>query len=104
MLCTWPAVLTVPFSCGQDPHEKDTGRIVLLKKSCHFQLASSQPAFLFLQFFALSGFPCPSLMNPSDHFLRTINKDFDKVSTSHNFKRDLHNPARFSLTQYLTSI
>ncbi|KAI4966352.1 hypothetical protein ZWY2020_041210 [Hordeum vulgare] len=29
------------------------------------------------QFFALSGFPCPSLMNPSDHFLRTINKDFD---------------------------
>jgi hypothetical protein len=31
-----------------------------------------------LQFFALSGFPCPSLMNPSDHFLRTINKDFDK--------------------------
>uniref|UniRef100_A0A0E0M2B6 ABC transporter domain-containing protein n=1 Tax=Oryza punctata TaxID=4537 RepID=A0A0E0M2B6_ORYPU len=30
------------------------------------------------QFFARSGFPCPSLMNPSDHFLRTINKDFDK--------------------------
>ncbi|TVU46245.1 hypothetical protein EJB05_05770, partial [Eragrostis curvula] len=29
------------------------------------------------QFFALSGFPCPSLMNPSDHFLRTVNKDFD---------------------------
>uniref|UniRef100_A0A453L1G5 ABC transporter family G domain-containing protein n=1 Tax=Aegilops tauschii subsp. strangulata TaxID=200361 RepID=A0A453L1G5_AEGTS len=31
------------------------------------------------QFFALNGFPCPSLMNPSDHFLRTINKDFDNV-------------------------
>ncbi|XP_040383273.1 LOW QUALITY PROTEIN: ABC transporter G family member 1-like [Oryza brachyantha] len=30
------------------------------------------------QFFSMSGFPCPSLMNPSDHFLRTINKDFDK--------------------------
>lgn len=41
----------------------------------------------FFQFFALSGFPCPSLMNPSDHFLRTINKDFDKVSTSYDFKR-----------------
>ncbi|RLM84561.1 ABC transporter G family member 11 [Panicum miliaceum] len=36
------------------------------------------PAAETSQFFALSGFPCPSLMNPSDHFLRTINKDFDK--------------------------
>ncbi|XP_041015442.1 ABC transporter G family member 1-like [Juglans microcarpa x Juglans regia] len=30
------------------------------------------------QFFALSGFPCPTLQNPSDHFLKTINKDFEK--------------------------
>ncbi|KAJ4724608.1 ABC transporter G family member 11-like [Melia azedarach] len=30
------------------------------------------------QFFASSGFPCPSLRNPSDHYLRTINKDFDE--------------------------
>ncbi|GJM87805.1 hypothetical protein PR202_ga03798 [Eleusine coracana subsp. coracana] len=30
------------------------------------------------QFFTANGFPCPSLMNPSDHFLRTINKDFEK--------------------------
>ncbi|GJN13592.1 hypothetical protein PR202_gb00313 [Eleusine coracana subsp. coracana] len=30
------------------------------------------------QFFTANGFPCPSLMNPSDHFLRTVNKDFDK--------------------------
>lgn len=29
------------------------------------------------QFFASNGFPCPTLMNPSDHYLRTINKDFD---------------------------
>ncbi|EAZ45082.1 hypothetical protein OsJ_29720 [Oryza sativa Japonica Group] len=36
------------------------------------------PAAETAQFSALSGFPCPSLMNPSDHFLRTINKDFDK--------------------------
>ncbi|XP_010030452.2 ABC transporter G family member 1-like [Eucalyptus grandis] len=28
------------------------------------------------QFFASNGFPCPTLTNPSDHYLRTINKDF----------------------------
>ncbi|KAF8411433.1 hypothetical protein HHK36_003982 [Tetracentron sinense] len=29
------------------------------------------------EFYALNGFPCPTLRNPSDHYLRTINKDFD---------------------------
>ncbi|XP_010030453.2 LOW QUALITY PROTEIN: ABC transporter G family member 1 [Eucalyptus grandis] len=29
------------------------------------------------QFFTSNGFPCPTLRNPSDHYLRTINKDFD---------------------------
>ncbi|KAF8409403.1 hypothetical protein HHK36_005479 [Tetracentron sinense] len=35
------------------------------------------PASAANTFFALHGFPCPSLRNPSDHYLRTINKDFD---------------------------
>lgn len=30
-----------------------------------------------VKFFASNGFPCPYLRNPSDHYLRTINKDFD---------------------------
>ncbi|KAH9712935.1 hypothetical protein KPL71_020187 [Citrus sinensis] len=30
------------------------------------------------QLFASNGFPCPSLRNPSDHYLRTINKDFEE--------------------------
>ncbi|URE02914.1 ABC-2 type transporter, partial [Musa troglodytarum] len=30
------------------------------------------------EFFASNGFPCSPLRNPSDHYLRTINKDFDK--------------------------
>ncbi|KAM0888739.1 hypothetical protein ACQ4PT_028158 [Festuca glaucescens] len=30
------------------------------------------------EFFTQTGFPCPNLRNPSDHFLRTINKDFDE--------------------------
>nr|DAD41064.1 TPA_asm: hypothetical protein HUJ06_015387 [Nelumbo nucifera] len=35
------------------------------------------PASEATEFFAVNGFPCPSLRNPSDHYLRTINKDFD---------------------------
>ncbi|KAK4785584.1 hypothetical protein SAY86_002273 [Trapa natans] len=33
-------------------------------------------------FFAEAGFPCPSLRNPSDHFLRCVNADFDKVKST----------------------
>ncbi|KAG9459613.1 hypothetical protein H6P81_004121 [Aristolochia fimbriata] len=32
-----------------------------------------------VEFFAEAGFPCPSRRNPSDHFLRCINSDFDRV-------------------------
>ncbi|KAL6220109.1 hypothetical protein ACLB2K_007866 [Fragaria x ananassa] len=35
------------------------------------------PASQAEEFFSLNGFPCPTLRNPSDHYLRTINKDFD---------------------------
>ncbi|CAL5213627.1 unnamed protein product [Lathyrus oleraceus] len=36
------------------------------------------PASAASEFFALNGFPCPPLQNPSDHLLKTINKDFDQ--------------------------
>ncbi|XP_027347919.1 ABC transporter G family member 11-like [Abrus precatorius] len=36
------------------------------------------PASAAREFFASNGFPCPALMNPSDHLLKTINKDFDQ--------------------------
>ncbi|XP_038719475.1 ABC transporter G family member 1-like [Tripterygium wilfordii] len=35
------------------------------------------PVSMAEQFFDSNGFPCPKLRNPSDHYLRTINKDFD---------------------------
>ncbi|XP_020244703.1 ABC transporter G family member 11-like [Asparagus officinalis] len=38
----------------------------------------NQISFLFFQFFASNGFPCPALTHSSDHYLKTINKDFDK--------------------------
>ncbi|XP_020254560.1 ABC transporter G family member 12-like [Asparagus officinalis] len=34
------------------------------------------------KFFAEVGFPCPSRRNPSDHFLRCINSDFDQVNAT----------------------
>lgn len=37
---------------------------------------------IYVQFFAQAGFPCPALRNPSDHFLRCINSDFDKVKAT----------------------
>ncbi|KAI3449994.1 hypothetical protein Pfo_006659 [Paulownia fortunei] len=35
-----------------------------------------------IKFFAEAGFPCPSRRNPSDHFLRCINSDFDIVTAT----------------------
>ncbi|KAF2312079.1 hypothetical protein GH714_027991 [Hevea brasiliensis] len=35
-----------------------------------------------VEFFAEAGFPCPRKRNPSDHFLRCINSDFDAVTTT----------------------
>lgn len=32
-----------------------------------------------MQFFELAGYPCPPLRNASDHYLQTINADFDRV-------------------------
>ncbi|MCL7041033.1 hypothetical protein MKW94_014912 [Papaver nudicaule] len=42
------------------------------------------PASTTNEFFGLNGFPCPTMRNPPDHYLRTINKDFDNVSLVDN--------------------
>ncbi|KAF4396204.1 hypothetical protein G4B88_020841 [Cannabis sativa] len=38
-------------------------------------------AKLAVKFFAEAGFPCPTRANPTDHFLRCVNSDFDNIST-----------------------
>ncbi|XP_043696166.1 ABC transporter G family member 1-like [Telopea speciosissima] len=39
------------------------------------------------EFFALNGFPCPAQRNPSDHYLKTINKDFyEDIEQGHGEK------------------
>ncbi|KAK6141685.1 hypothetical protein DH2020_024578 [Rehmannia glutinosa] len=35
-----------------------------------------------VEFFAAAGFPCPERRNPSDHFLRCVNSDFDDVTNT----------------------
>ncbi|CAN6172068.1 unnamed protein product [Urochloa humidicola] len=38
------------------------------------------PAANAAEFFTSNGYPCPPMRNPSDHFLRTINRDFEMES------------------------
>ncbi|KAL8547851.1 hypothetical protein ACS0TY_007247 [Phlomoides rotata] len=54
-------------------------RLYLLSagKTVYFGQASQA-----IEFFADAGFPCPALRNPSDHFLRCINSDFDRVKAT----------------------
>ncbi|CAI9285292.1 unnamed protein product [Lactuca saligna] len=42
----------------------------------------SGPTFAANKFFAVNGFPCPDLQNPADHYLMTINVDFDEGTVS----------------------
>ncbi|XP_004505644.1 ABC transporter G family member 15-like [Cicer arietinum] len=43
-----------------------------------------------IEFFAEAGFPCPHKRNPSDHFLRCINSDFDVVTATLKGSQRIH--------------
>lgn len=43
-----------------------------------------------IEFFSEAGFPCPRKRNPSDHFLRCINSDFDKVTATLKGSQRIH--------------
>ncbi|KAK7312170.1 hypothetical protein VNO77_35838 [Canavalia gladiata] len=55
-----------------------------------------------VEFFAKAGFPCPSRRNPSDHFLRCINSDFDFVTTTMMATQKVHE--RISSTESLMNL
>lgn len=40
-----------------------------------------------MQFFADAGFPCRTRTNPTDHFLRCVNSDFDNINIPTSFFR-----------------
>ncbi|KAL2329214.1 hypothetical protein Fmac_022641 [Flemingia macrophylla] len=43
-----------------------------------------------IEFFAEAGFPCPRKRNPSDHFLRCVNSDFDIVTATLKGSQRIH--------------
>ncbi|KAA8528070.1 hypothetical protein F0562_035061 [Nyssa sinensis] len=49
-----------------------------------------------IKFFAEAGFPCPSKRNPSDHFLRCINTDFDIVAATLRGSKSSHETKKAS--------
>ncbi|KAJ0082604.1 hypothetical protein Patl1_11423 [Pistacia atlantica] len=62
-------------------HQPSTEVFQLFHNLCLLSLGRTVyfgPALATNEFFALNGFSCPTLQNPSDHFLKTINKDFQK--------------------------
>ncbi|XP_012086194.2 ABC transporter G family member 15 [Jatropha curcas] len=52
-----------------------------------------------IKFFAEAGFPCPTRTNPSDHFLRCINSDFDKIVSIRLRSKNDHEPSQSSNSQ-----
>ncbi|VAH15468.1 unnamed protein product [Triticum turgidum subsp. durum] len=74
-----PAVSTAPLPSPSSRRSALFDDLCLLSsgESVYFGDAKLAP-----QFFAETGFPCPSRRNPSDHFLRCVNSDFDDVATA----------------------
>ena len=66
-----------------------TNYVVRLSRTFSFLLASASKwntylisdcyNFMLMKHFSNAGFPCPIMQSPSDHFLRAINTDFDRI-------------------------
>ncbi|KAK1316132.1 ABC transporter G family member 11 [Acorus calamus] len=58
-------------------HQPSSEVFELFHNLCLLALLSYGNCLFWSEFFTCNGFPCPSLTNPSDHYLRTVNKDFE---------------------------
>ena len=74
-----PCLTLLNSSFSMEKRTKKLNLISMHQTNC-FQIIMKCLHVISMQFFASNGFPCPTLRNPSDHYLRTINKDFDAVS------------------------
>ncbi|XP_056163261.1 ABC transporter G family member 1-like isoform X2 [Syzygium oleosum] len=73
--------------------------LLSLGRTVYFGLSSEAT-----QFFALNGFPCPSLQNPSDHYLRTINTDFDEdIERGFGGKQSTDEVIKLLVSSYVSS-
>ncbi|KVH93418.1 ABC transporter, conserved site-containing protein [Cynara cardunculus var. scolymus] len=63
-------------------HQPSTRVFGLFNNLCLLSLGKTiyfGPTFAASQFFAVNGLPCPDQESPADHYLMTINTDFDEV-------------------------
>ncbi|KAK3414132.1 hypothetical protein EUGRSUZ_I02638, partial [Eucalyptus grandis] len=73
--------------------------LLSLGRTVYFGLSSEAT-----QFFALNGFPCPSLQNPSDHYLRIINTDFDEdIERGFGGKQSTEEVIKLLVSSYVSS-
>ncbi|CAI9285298.1 unnamed protein product [Lactuca saligna] len=62
-------------------HQPSSQLFGLLNNLCLLSMGKTiyfGPTLAANQFFAVNGFPCPDLQSPADHYLMTINIDFDE--------------------------
>ncbi|KAF8044176.1 hypothetical protein BT93_A2223 [Corymbia citriodora subsp. variegata] len=73
--------------------------LLSLGRTVYFGLSSEAT-----QFFAQNGFPCPSLQNPSDHYLKTINTDFDEdIEQGFGGKQSTEEVIKLLVSSYVSS-
>lgn len=85
-LCLLSSGETVYFGPASDANQVYKLKSLAVPPIYSRQLCIYSHTFPSVQFFSSNGFPCPPLYNPSDHYLRIINRDFNQVRFWPNFE------------------